>query len=289
MAMDALITDETTLGAARRLGSETACLVFASARKPGGGFLTGAQAQEESLARSPASHACLRAVPELYTFHRNQPDLRYSDRVIYSPSVPVFRDDDGTLLPRPVNVSFLTAAAPNLAALTASQPEDAVTVPAVLHARVARVLQSAAAHRHRQLVLGVWAAASSATTPPSSQPPSPKRSARPGGSTTSSSPSMTASPEPRSTGHSPPPSPRSSCGNPTVIAVKISTTATSITQRDWTRDIAARRRLDLYAAVSWECSGADTEWVFGAVRAAQETGPAGWLRPAWGMTGGQAA
>lgn len=38
-----------------------------------------------------------------------------SDRVIYSPAVPVFRDDDGVLLARPYPVSFLTAAAPNLA------------------------------------------------------------------------------------------------------------------------------------------------------------------------------
>jgi uncharacterized protein (TIGR02452 family) len=45
------VTGETTLAAARRLGGDVACLVFASARNPGGGFLTGAQAQEEGLAR----------------------------------------------------------------------------------------------------------------------------------------------------------------------------------------------------------------------------------------------
>lgn len=150
------VTGETTLAAARRLGGEVACLVFASARNPGGGFLNGAQAQEESLARSSALYACLRSVPEFYAFHRQQPDLRYSDRVIYSPSVPVFRDDDGLLLPRPQSVSFLTAAAPNLAAMTDRQPEISATVPAVLHARAARVLQIAAAHRHRRLVLGAW-------------------------------------------------------------------------------------------------------------------------------------
>lgn len=150
------VTGETTLTAARRLGGEVACLVFASARKPGGGFRNGAQAQEESLARSSALYACLCAVPEFYAFHRQLPDLRYSDRVIYSPAVPVFRDDDGRLLSRPYPVSFLTAAAPNLAAITAAQPEAAVTVPAVLRARVARVLEVAAAHRHRRLVLGAW-------------------------------------------------------------------------------------------------------------------------------------
>ena len=92
------VTAETTLAAARRLGGDAACLVFASARNPGGGFLTGAQAQEESLARASALHSCRQAAPQFYAVHRQQPDLRYSDRVIYSPSVPVFRDDDGTSL-----------------------------------------------------------------------------------------------------------------------------------------------------------------------------------------------
>jgi uncharacterized protein (TIGR02452 family) len=53
------VTNETTLAAAYRLGGDVACLNFASARNPGGGFRTGAQAQEESLARSSALYPCL--------------------------------------------------------------------------------------------------------------------------------------------------------------------------------------------------------------------------------------
>jgi uncharacterized protein (TIGR02452 family) len=37
------VTNETSLLAARRLGGTAACLVFASAKNPGGGFRTGAQ------------------------------------------------------------------------------------------------------------------------------------------------------------------------------------------------------------------------------------------------------
>lgn len=150
------VTGETTLAAARRLGGDVACLVFASARNPGGGFLNGAQAQEESLARASALHACQQAASQFYAFHRRQPDPRYSDRVIYSPSVPVFRSDDGDLLPRPHLVSFLTCAAPNMTAITASQPGHASSVPAILCARAGRILQIAAAHRHSRLVLGAW-------------------------------------------------------------------------------------------------------------------------------------
>jgi uncharacterized protein (TIGR02452 family) len=150
------VTRETTLAAARRLGAHVACLVFASAKNPGGGFRNGAQAQEESLARASALYVCQLAVPGFYEFHRRQKDLRYSDRVIYSPAVPVFRNDDGELLARPYPVTFLTAAAPNLGAITASQPGAAGGVPAALLARAERVLQVAAAHQHRRLVLGAW-------------------------------------------------------------------------------------------------------------------------------------
>ncbi|MEU0551636.1 TIGR02452 family protein [Micromonospora sp. NPDC005979] len=150
------VTHESTLQAAYRLGPGAACLVFASAKNPGGGFLGGAQAQEESIARSSALYPCLRAVPEFYAFHRAQQDLRYSDRVIYSPLVPVFRDDRGDLLEQPYQTSFLTAAAPNLGAIVRNQPAHAADVPAVLARRARRVLEVAAAHGHRSIVLGAW-------------------------------------------------------------------------------------------------------------------------------------
>jgi uncharacterized protein (TIGR02452 family) len=152
------VSNETSLAAARRLGDGVACLVFASARSPGGGFLNGAQAQEESIARASALYHCQTspAAREFYGYHRRQPDLRYSDRVIYSPGVPVFRDDDGTLLDHPYLVSFLTSAAPNLGAILASQPGSAPSVPSILATRARRVLEVAAAHGHRKLVLGAW-------------------------------------------------------------------------------------------------------------------------------------
>jgi uncharacterized protein (TIGR02452 family) len=150
------VTGESTLAAARRLGGDVAALVFASARNAGGGFLNGAQAQEESIARSSALYPCLRAAGEFYAYHRAHAELTYSDRVIYSPAVPVFRDDNATLLTQPYPVSFLTAAAPNLGAVRSNQPELAAEVPAVLRRRAARVLAVAAAHGHRRLVLGAW-------------------------------------------------------------------------------------------------------------------------------------
>lgn len=150
------VTNESTVDATRRLGGDIAALVFASARNPGGGFLNGAQAQEESVARASALYPCLLAAGDFYAHHRAHDDLTYSDRVIYSPGVPVFRDDKGRFLPEPHEVSFLTAAAPNRSAILRSRPDQAGDIPAVLLRRAVRVLHVAAAHGHRRLVLGAW-------------------------------------------------------------------------------------------------------------------------------------
>lgn len=150
------VTNETTLAAGRRLGQDAVALVFASARNPGGGFLTGAKAQEEDIARASALHACLITAPEFYAHHRAHADLRYSDRVIYSPGVPVFRDDTNGLLDTAYRLSFITAAAPNLGAILDNQPDRADSVPDAVRARAVRVLRVAAAHGHRRLVLGAW-------------------------------------------------------------------------------------------------------------------------------------
>ncbi len=154
-----VVTNETSLDATRRLSGTSggvACLVFASARNPGGGFLNGAQAQEESLARASALYSSLTAAPDFYAYHRADPDLRYSDRVIYSPRVTVFRDDKGRWLDKPYSATFLTAAAPNAGAIRRNQPDALATIPAVLEKRARRVLDIAAAHGERRLVLGAW-------------------------------------------------------------------------------------------------------------------------------------
>ncbi|MDF3298795.1 TIGR02452 family protein [Streptomyces tropicalis] len=151
------VTGESSLVAARRLtGGPVAVLNFASARNPGGGYLNGAQAQEEALCRASALYTCLLRAPEYYDHHRAQRDPFYSDRVIHSPAVPVFRDDRGRLLDEPFTAGFLTAAAPNAGVVVQRAPERAVELPAALASRAGRVLETAAAHGYRRLVLGAW-------------------------------------------------------------------------------------------------------------------------------------
>lgn len=80
----------------------------------------------------------------------------YSDWVIYSPDVPVFRTDDGQLLERPWHVTILTCAAVNGGALQYDEPHRMEDIPAVMRQRTTRVLGVAAAHDVRQLILGAW-------------------------------------------------------------------------------------------------------------------------------------
>ncbi|EST35706.1 hypothetical protein M878_04855 [Streptomyces roseochromogenus subsp. oscitans DS 12.976] len=159
------VTDESSLEAARRLAAApVAVLNFASARNPGGGYLNGAQAQEEALCRASALHTCLLTAHSFYDHHRAHRDPLYTDRVIHSPAVPVFRDDRGRLLAEPYLAGFLTAAAPNAGVVRRTEPDRAAELPGALAARAERVLETAAAHVYRRLVLGAWAAESSRTT-----------------------------------------------------------------------------------------------------------------------------
>jgi uncharacterized protein (TIGR02452 family) len=152
------VREESTLVAARRLhaaGLDPVALNFASAHNPGGGFLSGARAQEESLCRASALYACIKEQP-MYAHHAGARDPMYSHYMLYSPNVPVFRDDDGPLLDEPWRCAFITAAAPNVKALRDRDPSRVREVPGVMAERIARVLALAAREGHASVVLGAW-------------------------------------------------------------------------------------------------------------------------------------
>jgi uncharacterized protein (TIGR02452 family) len=154
------VTDETTVAALRRLsgmeGGHLACLNFASAKNPGGGFLGGSEAQEESLARSSALYPSLLAAREYYERNRGCPIALYLDLAIWSPAVCFFRDDNGALLIEPFPASVITAPAPNKGAVAFNTPEHLHEVIPTLQRRAAFVLAVAAEQGVRRLVLGAW-------------------------------------------------------------------------------------------------------------------------------------
>ncbi len=154
------VTAETTLAAMARLAADAdaaglAALNFASARRPGGGWDTGARAQEESIARGSALVASLMRCPEYYAANRAHPHLFYTEHAIWSPAVPCFMDDDGDLLAAPYRAGIITMPAPNIGAMRPSEA-DLLALPGVWRRRIACVLALAIAHGVRRIVLGAW-------------------------------------------------------------------------------------------------------------------------------------
>jgi uncharacterized protein (TIGR02452 family) len=150
------VVNDTTLAAARALvaeGFQPSALNFASARHPGGGFLNGARAQEESLCRASALYYCING-NAMYRHHAHT-DAFYSNYAIYSPAVPVFKDDDGEPLDEPYLCAFVTAPAVNAGALRDSDRVQS-RIRNEMEARVEKVLALMAGHGHDAAVLGAW-------------------------------------------------------------------------------------------------------------------------------------
>ncbi len=130
-------------------------LNFASAKNPGGGFLNGAMAQEESLAASSGLYETQLAHPRYYERNRACGTMMYTDWAIYSPDVVFFRDGGFRLLPKPVTASVLTLPAVNLGQVLL-KGEDPERAKAVMRARMARALDIFARQGDRTLVLGAY-------------------------------------------------------------------------------------------------------------------------------------
>lgn len=153
------VTPETTLAAAKRLvelGHKVLCLNFASAKNAGGGFLNGSQAQEESLARSSGLYPSLMSQEEMYFYNRHQKSCFYSDYMIYSPAIPVFRADNGALFDNYYVASFITAPAVNAGVIRQREPERVSEIYQVMAQRLEKVLWLAYQHHYTTLVLGAW-------------------------------------------------------------------------------------------------------------------------------------
>ncbi len=150
----------TTFAAARSLidagYSNPLCLNFASAKNPGGGFLSGSQAQEECLARASALHQSLSREMAYYNANRSHPSSLYTNHIIYSPTVPVFRDDDDRLLPEPFSVSIVTSPAVNAGAVHKNEPSNQSLIRSTMEHRIRSVLAVGRHHGHDSIVLGAW-------------------------------------------------------------------------------------------------------------------------------------
>lgn len=135
-------------------------LNFANAFTPGGGFMNGAEAQEESLCRESTLYASLvteKAVG-MYEYNRSLNSPAASDYMLLSPEVCVFRDHDShKLFEKPYTASVLTVPAVNLHGY-----DDCVHKPAsqeideLMYRRIENMLAVAIAHEYKNLILGAW-------------------------------------------------------------------------------------------------------------------------------------
>jgi len=95
----------------------------------------------------------------MYDFHKARSDAMYSDYAIYSPDVPVFRDDEGMLLHTPYLCSFITSPAANAKVVLERDRRRRGEIRDAMDRRIRKVLTIAATHRHEALVpgcVGLW-------------------------------------------------------------------------------------------------------------------------------------
>ncbi|MGV3612263.1 MAG: TIGR02452 family protein [Fluviicola sp.] len=138
-------------------GLKIGVLNFASAKNPGGGFLGGASAQEESLARSSSLYASLMKDETMYTFNRGRSTYLYSDYMIYSPEVVFWMDDSGKALRTPILADVITTPAPNKGAMIQNRrPEQIEELEKVFKIRMDKMLRLAASRKVECLILGAW-------------------------------------------------------------------------------------------------------------------------------------
>ncbi|MCA8990132.1 MAG: TIGR02452 family protein, partial [Planctomycetaceae bacterium] len=115
-----------------------------------------AQAQEESLARSSALYDSLISQSDYYDANRACGTCLYTDHMILSPHVPVFRHDSGELRDEPYLLSFLTSPAVNAGAIKKNERPKIPQIRAVMARRIQYVLNVALENQYKTLVLGAW-------------------------------------------------------------------------------------------------------------------------------------
>lgn len=157
--------EESTISGARRLSATLSShsshkrigiLNFASATKPGGGFINGAQAQEESLARSSTLYPSLMTnrAQQFYSSHKyDRKHGYYTHAMIYSPDVVFFRDDNGNWT-EPLVADVLTSAAVNAGEVRRAGKGPEGKIEAVMRERMGRLLYLFSQRGVRNLVLG---------------------------------------------------------------------------------------------------------------------------------------
>lgn len=152
----------TTFAVAKKYSSlgKTAVLNFANPENPGGGIQLGAMAQEECLCRSSNLYLCIsdhNVFDDYYAYHRNSNNHFYSDRLIYTKGVTVFKDDREVPQLMPVDewfdVDVITCAAPYIAK---RKYTNQTALKELFKSRIRNIFEAALDNDVEVLVLGAF-------------------------------------------------------------------------------------------------------------------------------------
>lgn len=135
-------------------------LNFASATNPGGGVKTGSNAQEECLCRCSTLYPCLTQkylFNNFYKYHRDRKDTFYTNRIIYSKDITVFKDDirEPILLDKSkwFKVDVITCAAPNLRNIEKVNQNDLLKL---FKSRIEQIFKVAIENNKTNIILGAF-------------------------------------------------------------------------------------------------------------------------------------
>lgn len=148
-----IVDDADTVSAADRYSDgKTALLNFASYKNPGGMFLNGSKAQEESLCHASFLYNVLsRFVTAFYDWNnQNKNKALYLNRGLYSPNI-VFQHGGAEFY-----CDVITCAAPNKSAAQKYQNVSDVENTKVLKSRIKYVLDIAKDNEVEVLILGAY-------------------------------------------------------------------------------------------------------------------------------------
>lgn len=156
-----LVVPDSTFAAAQkniRYG-KTAVLNFANPQYPGGGASKGAVAQEECLCRCSNLYLCLSApniFEDYYFYHKKYTNHLFSDRLIYTKDVVMFKDESEVpaLLPRDewFFVDVITCAAPYIAKINI----DNASLKSLFKSRIKNIFEAAIDNKVEVIILGAF-------------------------------------------------------------------------------------------------------------------------------------
>ena len=155
-----VVPDSTFSAAQKNLRyGKTAVLNFANPQYPGGGASKGAVAQEECLCRCSNLYLCLSApniFEDYYFYHKKYTNHLFSDRLIYTKDVVVFKDESEVpaLLSRDewFFVDVITCAAPYIAKIDI----DNASLKSLFKSRIKNIFEAAIDNKVEVIILGAF-------------------------------------------------------------------------------------------------------------------------------------